>query len=141
MKKSNVDEAYVQLHMGTFFQKLCPISPFSFLPILGRKFFCGSRDLGMAIWGGEGGWSPKDGVFAPVPHDRKNFLAPSLPFRVLWSPTPPYKTLLLVNLPTTIIIVLIKHVLLIKIYLKIQINLSHQIKLIFSKNWIIFVSA
>ena len=51
VKKSNVDEAHVQLYIGIFFQKLCPISPFSFLPILGRKFFCGSREIGMAIGG------------------------------------------------------------------------------------------
>ena len=55
------------------------------------------------------------------------------------NPRPPRKILLLVNLPTTITIFLIKPVSLIKIYLKLQINLSHQIKLIFSKNWIILL--
>ena len=52
--------------------------------------------------------------------------------------TSPCKTLLLVNLPTTItMFFLIKPVLLVKIYLKLQIKLSHQNKPIFSKNWII----
>ena len=51
----------------------------------------------------------------------------------------PHKTLLFVNLPTTIAIVFNKPIALIKIYLKLKINLSHQIKLIFSKNWIILL--
>ena len=66
----------------------------------------------------------------------------SYPIPTPWDPAnphPPRKILLLVNLPTTITIFLIKPVSLIKIYLKLQINLSHQIKLIFSKNWIILL--
>ena len=59
----------------------------------------------------------KDGVFAPAPHDfvlsnphpvshdRENFLAPSPPNGAPRSPAPPCKTLLLVNLSTTITIV------------------------------------
>ena len=42
--------------------------------------------------------------------------------------------------PTTSTIFLMKLVSLIKIYLKLQLNLSHQIKSIFRKNWIIYPS-
>ena len=42
--------------------------------------------------------------------------------------------ILLANLPQLLQLFLINPVLLIKIYLKLQINLSHQLKLIFSKN-------
>ena len=70
----------------------------------------------------------------PVPHDGENFLTPSPPLEALRSPAPPRKTLPFVDLPTTItFFFLIKHISLTKIYLKLQINLSHQIKLIFSK--------
>ena len=41
--------------------------------------------------------------------------------------------------PQLLQLFLIKPVLLIKIYLKLQINLPHQIKLIFSKNWVILL--
>ena len=44
MKKSNVDEAHVQLHMGIFVQKWCSISLYSFLSILERKLFGGLRE-------------------------------------------------------------------------------------------------
>ena len=44
VKKRNVDEAHVQLHMGIFVQKWCPISPFSFFSILERKLFGKSRE-------------------------------------------------------------------------------------------------
>ena len=61
-------------------------------------------------------------------------------------PLSPYKTLpYLVKLyflsiyPQLLQLFLIKPVLLIKIYLKLQIILFHQIKLIFSKNWIILL--
>ena len=37
-KKSNVGEAHVQLHMGTFVQKWCPISLFSFSPFWRELF-------------------------------------------------------------------------------------------------------
>ena len=65
-------------------------------------------------WGGAG---LKDGVFAPAPydfvllhpcptpHDEENFLTPSLPFGAPRNPAPLRKTLLLINLPTTITIV------------------------------------
>ena len=45
-KKSNWShrQAYVQLHMDIFVQKLCPIFIFSFLSILERTVFGGSND-------------------------------------------------------------------------------------------------
>ena len=79
-------------------------------------------------------------TFSPCPasHDREIVFAPSPPLGALQSLAPLCKTILLVDLPTTITIFsLIKPVSLIKIYLELQINLSHQIKLIFRKNWII----
>ena len=68
---------------------------------------------GMAIgWGRSKGWGlrPAPHYFVllhplPAPHDGKIFLTLSLPLGALQSPTPPCKTLLFVNLPTTIIIV------------------------------------
>ena len=63
----------------------------------------------------------------------------SLSPRALWSPAPPRKTLLFVNFShnyNIYIYILMKPISLIKIYLKLQLNLSHKIKLIFSKNWI-----
>ena len=96
------------------------------------------------------GWAwSKDGIFAPAPHDfvlphsrptlydMKKFLAPSPPIGASWSPAPPRKTLLFINFPHKYYNFLIKHVSLIKIYLKLQLNLSYQIKLFFSKNYII----
>ena len=70
----------------------------------------------------------------PASHDRKNFLTPSSPLRGPRSPVPPRKTYFLLICSQLLQLFLIKPVLLIKIYLKLQINLSHQIKLIFSKN-------
>ena len=50
----------------------------------------------------------------------------------------PIKLYFLLICPTNItFFFLIKHVSLIKIYLKLQLNLSYQIKLIFSKNYVI----
>ena len=61
--------------------------------------------------------SQKDEIFAPTPHsfilfhsrpvlhDGENFLTSSLLFGAPQSPAPPRKTLLLINLPTTITIV------------------------------------
>ena len=99
--------------------------------------------LGMAM-----GWARiKDGVFVLIPHDfvlphprlilhdRENFLTPSLP---LGAPPHPIKLYFLLIFPTTSTIFLMKPISLIKIYLKLQLNLSHQIKLIFRKNWIIY---
>ena len=67
-------------------------------------------------------------------HDRENFLTSFPPFGTLRSPIPSYKTLFLINLLTIItIFFFIKPISLIKIYLKLQINLSYQIKLNFRK--------
>ena len=98
--------------------------------------------LGMTMGrGGFEGWGlcPRPAWFCLIHprsalHDRENFLAPSLLLGALRSPASPHKTLLFVNLPTTTAIVFNKPIALIKIYLKLKINLSHQIKLIFSKN-------
>ena len=94
---------------------------------------------------GQGG--AKDGFFTPAPHgfvlpypcsaqhNEENFLTPSPPSRALQSPALPRKTLLLINLPHNYNnFFLIKPISLIKIFLKLQLNLSHQIKLNFSKN-------
>ena len=58
----------------------------------------------------------------PASHDKENFLV---------HPVKLYFLLICLEL---LQLFLIKPVLLIKIFLKLQINLSHQIKLIFSKN-------
>ena len=92
----------------------------------------------MAI--GQGGASPKDGVLPyprPASHDGENFLTPSTPLRAPRSPTPPHpvKFYFLLICPTTSTIFLMKPILLIKIYLKLQLNLSYQIKSIFRKKF------
>ena len=69
----------------------------------------------------------------PAPRDGENFVAPSSLLGAPRSPALPCKTLVFVDLPKVIIIFLIKPISLIKIYLKLQINLFHQIKLFFSK--------
>ena len=86
----------------------------------------------MAI--GRGGAGLKDGVFAlalhdfvlphprPTSHDGENFLALSLPLEPLQNPALPRKTLLLVNLPTTITIVFNKTCFVNKNILKITNN-------------------
>ena len=66
----------------------------------------------------------------PTSHDRENFLAPSPP---LGAPPHLVKLYYLLICPQLLQLFLIKLISLIKIYLKLQINLSHQIKLIFSK--------
>ena len=73
----------------------------------------------------------------PRPAWQEKFSYPFPPFKAPRNLTPPRKTLHLIDLPTAITIFLIKHVSLIKIYLKLQLNLSYQIKLFFSKNYII----
>ena len=95
---------------------------------------------------GRGETGPKDGVFAPalqdfvLPHSRptlhdgKNFLAPFLLFRAHEALPYPIKYYFLLICPQLLQLFLIKPISLIKIYLKLKINLSHQIKLIFSKN-------
>ena len=76
----------------------------------------------------------------PASHDKENFLTSFPSLGTPWSPIPSYKTLFLINLLTIItIFFFIKPISLIKIYLKLQINLSYQIKLNFSKNWIILL--
>ena len=65
-----------------------------------------------------------------LPHPR-----PLGPYEV---PLQPVKLYFLLNCPTTSTIFLMKSISLIKIYLKLQLNLSHQIKSIFRKNWIIY---
>ena len=57
-----------------------------------------------------------------------------LPLRAHEAPPHNVKHYFLLIFPTTNTIFLIKYVSLIKIYLKLQLTLSHQIKLIFSKN-------
>ena len=94
-------------------------------------------------WGGAG---LKDGVFVPAPHgfflphprpaphDGEYFLTPSPPLGAPRSLALPRKTLLFVNLPYNQYNFLMKPISLIKIYLKLQLNLSHQIKSIFRKH-------
>ena len=93
---------------------------------------------------GQGG--VEDGVFAPVPygfvlpypysvpHNRENFLASSSLIGAPRSLPYPVKLYFLLICLTTIAIFLIKLVSLIKLFLKLQLNLFHQIKLSFSKN-------
>ena len=58
----------------------------------------------------------------------------SCPISAPWGPAPLHNTLLLTNLLTIITVVFNKTYFFNKNNLKLQINLSHQIKLIFSKN-------
>ena len=90
---------------------------------------------------GQGG--AKDGVFALAPHgfvlphpysalhNMENFVTPSPPLGPHEALTYLVKLYFLLIFLTTITIFLIKHILLIKIFLKLQLNLSHQIKLNF----------
>ena len=102
---------------------------------------------GMAM--GRGGPGPKDGVFAPAPHGfvlshpclapprmtEKIFLPNSRPLDPCEAPPHPVKLyFLLICLLLLQFFFFMKLISLVKIYLKLQINLSHQIKLIFSKN-------
>ena len=99
-------------------------------------------------WGGAGS---KDGVFAPARMvSSYPLLAPptwwkkfSFPIPTPWGPANPpsysVKLYFLLIWPQLLQLFLIKLVSLIKIYLKLQINLSHPIKLIFSKNWIVLL--
>ena len=104
---------------------------------------------GLAIgWGEAKGWvlhpylCPSPTLYSfvlprlhPTLHAGKNFLAPSLPLGASRNPSHLVKYYFLLIWPQLLQIFLIKHVLFIKIYLKLQINLFHQIILIFSKNW------
>ena len=71
-------------------------------------------------------------------HDGEFFFAPSGPLGPREASTYPVKLYLLLICPQLLHFFLIKPISLIKIYLKLHINLFHQIKLIFSKKWIIF---
>ena len=66
----------------------------------------------------------------PASHDGENFLAPSPPLGAPQSPAPPRKILFFVNLSYKYNF-LMKPISLIKIYLKLQLNLSYSIKSIF----------
>ena len=105
------------------------------------------KNIGMAM--GRELARPKDGVFIPASYSfvllsscptawRKKFRAPILACPLGPHKAPPHsvKFYFLLICPT-ITTILIKHVSLIKIYLKLQLHLSHKINLIFSKNWII----
>ena len=70
----------------------------------------------------------------PSQQDRKIFLPNSRPLGPYETLPHPIKLYFLLICPLLLQFFLIKFVSLIKIYLKLQINLSHQIKLIFSKN-------
>ena len=97
----------------------------------------------MATGRGEAG--PKDEVFVLAPHgfilsylhpalhDRENFLTSSHPLGPREVSLHPVKLYFLLICPTTSTIFLMKPTSLIKIYLKLQLNLSHQIKSIFRK--------
>ena len=69
----------------------------------------------------------------------KIFLPHSHPLRPCETPPHPVKLYFLLICPQLLQLFLIKLISLIKMYLKLQINLSHQIKLNFSKNWIILL--
>ena len=90
--------------------------------------------LGMANWQW-GRVGPKDGIFAPTSHgfvlsyrrptsyDVENFTVLSPHLGTPQSPAPFCKIIIIVNMPVTITIFLVKHFLLIKIYSKLWINL------------------
>ena len=124
---------------GIFEPKSCMISLLSIFRAVVFPQQILIRDQGWQ-WGKVG---PKDGVFVPVPHsfvlrhprpalhDGENFLTPSPPLGALQSPASSRKTLLFVNLPYNQYNFF--NISLIKIYLKLQLNLSHEIKSIFRK--------
>ena len=69
----------------------------------------------------------------PAPHDEEDFLTPFLPLGPREASPHPIKLYFLLIFPATSTIFLMKPISLIKIYLKLQLNLSHQIKSIFRK--------
>ena len=71
---------------------------------------------------------------APLHMMGKTFSPHPCPLGPHETPSHPIKFYFLLICPTTSGIFLIKPILLIKIYLKLQLNLSHQIKSIFRKN-------
>ena len=97
-----------------------------------------SLKLGMAMGQGEfEGCAPHGFVLLHsrfAPHDGKNFLAPSPPLGAYEALPQLVKLYFLLIYQQLLQLFLIKAVSLINIYLKLQINLSYQIKLIFSKN-------
>ena len=99
------------------------------------------RDCNGVEWVRRMGSSPPSRMvlsyFIPTPpsqQDRKIFLPNSRPLGPHEILPYPVKLYFLFICPLLLQFFLIKFVSLIKIYLKLQINLSHQIKLIFSKN-------
>ena len=69
----------------------------------------------------------------PTPHDEKNFLPHPRPLGPRETPPHIVKLYFLLIYPTISTIFLMKPISLLKIYLKLQLNLSHQIKSIFRK--------
>ena len=104
----------------------------------------GFLGLGMAMGRGKSeGWGlyPRSTwfYFTPSsphlsPHDREIFFPHSRPLGPSENPSYPVKLYYLFIFSLLLQLFLIKKISLIKIYMKLQINLSHQIKLIFSKN-------
>ena len=101
----------------------------------------GSCGVGMAMGrGGAEGWGlhPRPAWFclAPSPPRMtgKTFSPHPRPLGPREAPPHPVKLYFLLICPTTSTIFLVKPISLIKIYLKLQLNLSHQIKSIFRKN-------
>ena len=87
----------------------------------------------MAI--GRGGVGPKDGVIVPAPlrMTGNTFSPHPCPLGPHEAQPHPVKLYFLLICPITSTIFLMKPISLIKIYLKLQLNLSHQIKSIFWK--------
>ena len=87
---------------------------------------------------------PRKILSCPIPASpcmtEKIFLPHLHPLGPCEGPSHLVKFYFLLIFPTTSTIFLMKPISLIKIYLKLQLNLSHQIKLIFRKNWIIYPS-
>ena len=72
-------------------------------------------------------------ISCPTPHDEKNFLPHPCPLGPRETPPHPVKLYFLLICPTISTFFLMKPISLLKIYLKLQLNLSHQIKSIFRK--------
>ena len=79
-------------------------------------------------------------ILTPPHMTRKTFSPHPRPLGSHKAPPNSVKLYFLLIFPTISIIFLMKPILLIKIYLKLQLNLSHQIKSIFRKNRIIYPS-
>ena len=92
---------------------------------------------------GRGGTGSKDGIFVPVPHGfvlplarmmGKTFSPHPHPLRPCEAPPHPIKLYFLLICLQLVQFFLMKPISLIKIYLKLQLNLSYQITSIFRKN-------